>query len=71
MRLSESPYQYIRHRRLKLAQHLLDKQPPAKIYQVAKQTGFSSAKQLSMSFCQEFGAEPARIPTLASQIATA
>lgn len=56
--LKESPYQYIRHRRLKLAQHLLETESAAKIYQVAERTGFSSAKQLSMSFCQEFGQSP-------------
>jgi LacI family transcriptional regulator len=56
--LGESPYQYIRRRRLKLAQRLLDKQPPAKVYEVAKQTGFSSAKQFSMAFSQEFGSSP-------------
>jgi LacI family transcriptional regulator len=56
--LGESPYQYIRRRRLKLAQSLLDKQPPAKVYEIARQTGFSSAKQFSMAFSQEFGASP-------------
>ena len=56
--LGESPYQYIRHRRLKLAQHLLEEEPATKIYQVARRTGFTSAKQLSMAFCQEFGQSP-------------
>jgi LacI family transcriptional regulator len=56
--LKESPYQYIRNRRLKLAQHLLEEEPGTKIYQIARRTGFSSAKQLSMSFCQEFGQSP-------------
>jgi LacI family transcriptional regulator len=56
--LKESPYQYIRNRRLKLAQHLLETEPSMKIYQVAQRTGFTSAKQLSMSFCQEFGQSP-------------
>jgi len=56
--LKESPYQYIRNRRLKLAQQLLESEPATKIYQVAKRTGFTSAKQLSMSFCQEFGLSP-------------
>jgi LacI family transcriptional regulator len=56
--LKESPYQYIRNRRLKLAQHLLETEPATKIYQVAQRTGFTSAKQLSMSFCQEFGQSP-------------
>jgi LacI family transcriptional regulator, galactose operon repressor len=56
--LGESPYQYIRRRRLKLAQRLLEKDARTKIYEVARQTGFSSAKQFSMAFSQEFGASP-------------
>jgi LacI family transcriptional regulator len=56
--LGESPYQYIRSRRLKLAQHLLEEEPGTKIYQVARRTGFTSAKQLSMAFGQEFGQSP-------------
>ena len=56
--LKESPYQYIRNRRLKLAQQLLEEEPTSKIYQIARRTGFSSAKQLSMSFFQEFGQSP-------------
>jgi LacI family transcriptional regulator len=56
--LGESPYQYIRNHRLKRAQQLLESEPSIKIYQVARRTGFSSAKQLSMAFCQEFGRSP-------------
>jgi LacI family transcriptional regulator len=56
--LGESPYQYIRSHRLKRAQHLLEEEPSMKIYQVARRTGFTSAKQLSMAFCQEFGRSP-------------
>jgi LacI family transcriptional regulator len=56
--LGESPYQYIRARRLKLAQQLLEGEPTVKIYQVARRTGFTSAKQLSMAFGQEFGVSP-------------
>jgi LacI family transcriptional regulator len=56
--LGESPYQYIRNRRLKLAQHLLEEEPSIKIYQIAQRTGFTSAKQLSMAFGQEFGRSP-------------
>jgi LacI family transcriptional regulator len=56
--LGESPYQYIRHRRLKRAAHLLEEEPNVKIYQVARRTGFTSAKQLSMAFGQEFGQSP-------------
>jgi LacI family transcriptional regulator len=56
--LGESPYQYIRNRRLRLAQHLLEEEPDTKIYQVARRTGFSSAEQFSMAFGQEFGVSP-------------
>jgi len=56
--LGESPYQYIRHRRLKRAAHLLEEEPSVKIYQVARRTGFTSAKQLSMAFGQQFGQTP-------------
>jgi LacI family transcriptional regulator len=56
--LKESPYQYIRHRRLHLAQHLLEEEPGTKIYQIARRTGFTSAKQFSMAFGQEFGQSP-------------
>jgi LacI family transcriptional regulator len=56
--LNESPYQYIRQWRLKLARDLLEKEPAAKIYQVARRTGFSSAKQLTTAFGQEFGVSP-------------
>jgi LacI family transcriptional regulator len=56
--LGESPYQYIRRRRLKLAQQLLEKDARVKIYEIANQTGFSSAKQFSMAFSQEFGSSP-------------
>jgi AraC-like DNA-binding protein len=37
---------------------LLEEEPAAKIYQVARRTGFTSAKQLSMAFGQEFGQSP-------------
>jgi LacI family transcriptional regulator len=56
--LGQSPYQYIRNHRLKRAQHLLEAEPTVKIYQIARRTGFSTAKQLSMAFCQEFGRSP-------------
>lgn len=56
--LGQSPYQYIRRRRLKLAQRLLEKDTRVKIYEIARQTGFSSAKQFSMAFSQEFGSSP-------------
>jgi transcriptional regulator GlxA family with amidase domain len=56
--LKESPYQYIRQWRLKLARELLEKEPSAKIHQVARRTGFSSAKQLTTAFGQMFGVSP-------------
>ncbi len=56
--LGQSPYQYIRRRRLKLAQRMLEKDTRVKIYEIAKQAGFSSAKQFSMAFSQEFGSSP-------------
>jgi transcriptional regulator GlxA family with amidase domain len=43
---------------LKLAQQLLEKDARVKIYEIANQTGFSSAKQFSMAFSQEFGSSP-------------
>ena len=43
---------------LKLAQRLLEKDARVKIYEIARQTGFSSAKQFSMAFSQEFGSSP-------------
>lgn len=56
--LGESPYQFIRNRRLRLAQQLLERRPAMKIYQVAQRTGFTSAKQFSMAFGQVFGVSP-------------
>jgi LacI family transcriptional regulator len=56
--LGQSPYQYIRRRRLKLAQRMLEKDTRVKIYEIAKLSGFSSAKQFSMAFSQEFGSSP-------------
>jgi LacI family transcriptional regulator len=56
--LNESPYQYIREWRLNLARELLEKEPGTKIHQVARRTGFSSAKQLTTAFGQKFGLSP-------------
>jgi LacI family transcriptional regulator len=56
--LDESPYQYIREWRLNLARELLEKEPATKIHQVARRTGFSSAKQLTTAFGQKFGLSP-------------
>jgi LacI family transcriptional regulator, galactose operon repressor len=56
--LGESPYQYIRSRRLKMARRLLEEEPSAKLYEIARRTGFSSAKQFSTAFCQSFGVSP-------------
>lgn len=65
--LGQSPYQYIRRRRLKLAQRLLEKDSRVKIYEIARQTGFSSAKQFSMAFSQEFGSSPREYQRTRSQ----
>lgn len=56
--VGESPYQYIRNKRLKIAQHLLEKDTRLKIHEIARQTGFLSAKQFSLAFSQEFGSSP-------------
>jgi len=37
---------------------LLEEEPTAKIYDIARRTGFSSAKQLSSAFCQCYGVSP-------------
>ncbi|MCA9263752.1 MAG: helix-turn-helix domain-containing protein [Planctomycetales bacterium] len=56
--LGRTPYQYIRRRRLELARNLLRQVPPLKVYEIARRTGFSSAKQLTMAFRREFGVSP-------------
>ena len=56
--LGESPYQYIRRRRLALAQRLLEKDARVKVHEIAQQTGFLSAKQFSLAFSQEYGSSP-------------
>ena len=56
--LKETPYQYMRRKRLELAKHLLAEDPAAKIYRIAERVGFSSAKQLTKVFRREFGVSP-------------
>ena len=56
--LGETPYQYLRRQRLALARRLLADEPGAKIYTIAQQAGFASAKQLSIAFQQDFGMSP-------------
>ena len=56
--LGETPYQYLRRQRLARARRLLVEQPKTKIYQVAQSSGFSSAKQLAMTFQQDIGMSP-------------
>ncbi len=53
-----SPYQYLRRVRLELARSLLVSEPQKKIYQIARSTGFSSARQFTMTFRQYFGLSP-------------
>jgi len=56
--LGETPYQYLRRQRLALARRLLAEEPTAKVYSIAQQAGFSSAKQLAIAFQQDFGMSP-------------
>jgi len=56
--LKETPYQYMRRTRLDFAKRLLTEEPSAKIYRIAEQVGFSSAKQLTKVFRREFGISP-------------
>lgn len=56
--LEETPYQYLRRQRLARARRLLIDEPEEKIYRVAQLSGFSSAKQLAISFQQDVGMSP-------------
>lgn len=56
--LGETPYQYLRRQRLARARRLLVEEPKTKIYKIAQCSGFSSAKQLAMTFQQDFGMSP-------------
>ncbi|HEX6963156.1 MAG TPA: DNA-binding transcriptional regulator [Lacipirellula sp.] len=56
--IGETPYQYLRRQRLDLAKRKLADEPTAKVYKIAKDAGFSSAKQLSIAFQQSFGSSP-------------
>jgi LacI family transcriptional regulator len=56
--LGETPYQYLRRQRLAHARRLLASEPGAKIYNVAQRSGFTSAKQLTIAFHQDFGMSP-------------
>ena len=56
--LGETPYQYLRRQRLARAKRLLVEEPKTKIYKIAQNSGFSSAKQLAMTFQQDFGMSP-------------
>lgn len=56
--LGETPYQYLRRQRLARAKRLLVEEPKTKIYKIAQSSGFSSAKQLAMTFQQDFGMSP-------------
>jgi LacI family transcriptional regulator len=56
--LGETPYQYLRRQRLAMARRLLAENPSDKVYAVAQQAGFSSAKQLAIAFHQDFGMSP-------------
>jgi LacI family transcriptional regulator len=56
--LGETPYSYMRRQRLEHARRLLTEEREAKIYQIARRIGFSSAKQLAKAFRREFGLTP-------------
>jgi LacI family transcriptional regulator len=56
--LGETPYQYLRRQRLGYARQLLVDDPQAKLLSVAQRSGFSSGKQLTVAFQQEFGVCP-------------
>lgn len=56
--VGESPYQYIRRQRLGHARHLLSKDRGMRIYEIARLTGFGSAKQFTVVFQQRYGMTP-------------
>jgi LacI family transcriptional regulator len=56
--VGESPYQYIRRRRLELVRDLLVDVPGMKIAEIARRTGFTSPKQLTMAFHHWRGMSP-------------
>ncbi|MBN1851433.1 MAG: DNA-binding transcriptional regulator [Pirellulales bacterium] len=56
--MGKTPYQYLRCQRLARAKRLLAEEPNAKIYSIARRTGFSSGKQLTLTFQQQFGMSP-------------
>lgn len=56
--LGQTPYQYLRRKRLSLAKRLLVDDGNAKVHEIARRTGFSSAKQLTNAFQQEFEMSP-------------
>lgn len=53
-----TPYQYLRRVRLEQARRALVSNPRQKVYQVALNAGFSSARQFTTSFRQFFGFSP-------------
>lgn len=56
--VGESPYQYIRRQRLEHSRRLLSMNRRTKIYEIAKQTGFGSAKHFTVLFQQKYGVTP-------------
>lgn len=56
----ETPYQYLRRRRLWRAKLMLGGGDAPKITDVALRTGFNSGKQMAASFQQEFGVSPSQ-----------
>ena len=62
--LGDTPYQYLRRQRLILAKRLLAEEPGAEIYSIARRAGFSSGKQLTLTFQQQFGMSPRGVQSL-------
>ena len=56
--VGESPYQYIRNRRLEQVGQMLMEDKTLKIAEIARRSGFTSAKQLTMSFQPWAGMSP-------------
>jgi LacI family transcriptional regulator len=56
--LGETPYQYVQRQRVEHAQRLIANNPETKLFLIAQQVGFSSAKQLAKVFRRELGMSP-------------
>mgnify|MGYP002621631421 CR=1 FL=1 len=59
-----TPFQYLRCVRLEMARLRLMSEPNSKVRQIAKKSGFSSARQFTMTFRQYFGYSPSMCRSL-------